>query len=34
MYFIKFYISCILSFLFGMIGYKKGLNRVKKWIEH
>ena len=31
---VKFYISSLLSFLFGIIGYKKGLDKLKKWIEY
>lgn len=34
MYHIKFYTSCGLSFLFGIIGYKKGLDKLKNWIEN
>jgi len=31
--YIKFYISTILALIFGLVGYKKGLNLLKKWIE-
>lgn len=32
-YTIKFFIACILAIVFGMFGYRKGLEKLKRWIE-
>lgn len=31
-YFPKFILLCILALLFGIFKYKKGLDKIKKWI--
>lgn len=33
MYYVKFYIACILAFIFGIFKYEKGLEKLKNLIK-
>jgi hypothetical protein len=32
-YLLRFYIACALALLYGLFGYKKGLENLKEWVK-